>query len=1150
MNLKYPRCAPKTSAAYQCVREEKPIEPVEKAFQEQEEEPMFAYGVTFACHVDLFKSAVMTQIEKMLGKSQQEDRITQWNVSAAGQYTQCVAQVKKEEKKKFSIGWRNQSTTDFGIEDITPQEKDKLTITETFMPIRPAIQTGKVLGLPTEGYIYHFLEGKLVHEYRFSDKSNNRFHITRSIDGAMNTELLSEYSFDFILAISEKGGQTVTDQYLLYSREPLDDDAMQSIDKAFLNENGILLDMSKLTPLVGGPGSRKHHQIEQGDTLIKIADKSGLSLEEIYELNPYWKGKERKLEVGQKVYLEELAKDFNHSLDVFYPTSGDYVAPWLFVIRKAVSAMAFPVVTIARSADTGFGAIAPIRYAIDVCDPETLKNEVIEGVNKIEDKTIFTGGIFRSDKVPYTLRQLRDGWLYLLSQDPETEEWSVSEYEVTKSELYRYVGNTVEERANATAEKPVSYLLYPTDRPCYIGFSIQRWTQRIQDIYVTDEEVRTTILRDPNAEEHRASIHDIENYVADVGKEKDLSIFNWTSASVEVDDEDKEEGEPGLISSLMQKIHEDYQYLVPTTSEHHFVALDDPIADITDLHLRLSQSILPILLNEEAQRKVVIAETVRSMVRISIPKKILNKIDSSKWISVEQDIDTCLEHHYSQYVLSKYSSTAQNYYSAKAAEAETFRKAYPAALSRLTENGIDEALLKARLPEYIKRRKAHSQVNWKDLDVFYQEYLSTRSKCVSSIERDLPILIDALQILGPKPTHFGLDDHKAGVQIVLSRLVSSILDQMTMGIQCLDKLEPADKDNVEAIHKKIESLVDDPKSNIVGISTYFFSEETFVELERMFDTLALPEVLNNNRVPIAGFLSAFNDVVGFNGESSGVFKATKNLIMPMEERINNLEQWAIKRGDKGLNEIRSLRFKTINILLKLGSKQAARSTSIALWGQIALDKGTVTLNKNIINEQKAANSNYHHLLSEAKEQRAFLHATEPGSQAHEMAKKNLQSIDEAIGYHVNKSTTVFQEYMSDSHSEPVSFKKLNTAFDAIGRMDFVVASLNIINLINTGTDLKDALNSAPFKDTKEEEMTVAYSAAWFINNVGATVRAVSLNNIESDKKLMRLKFSDIESGTSAKMVTAKQLIKQSLIASVAGVIAAGLEGFQVIGEIK
>ena len=1159
MNSNFLKNRPKTSAAYQCVRDEKPIEKVETVFQEKEEDPMFAYGVAFACHIDLYKSAVMTQIEKVIGKSKQEDRITQWKVSAAGQYTQCVAQIKKEDLKKLYIGWRNQSATFFGMEEILPQEKDKLTITETFMPIRPAIQTGKVLGLPTEGYIYHFLEGKLVHEYRFNDKANNRFFITRSVDGAMNTELLSESSFDFILAISEKGGQTVTDQYLLYSREPLDDDAMQSVDKAFLDENGIQLDMCKLTQLVGGPGFRKHHLIEKGDTLIKIAKKFGLSLEEIYELNPYWKGKERKLEIGQKVYLEELAEDFNHALDVFYPTSGDFVAPWLFVIRKVVSAMAFPVVTIARSLDSGFAALAPVRYAIDVYNPETLKNDVIEGLNTIEDKTVFTGGIFRSDRVPYTLRQLRDGWLYMLSQDPETEEWSVSEYQVTKSELYRYVGNTVEERANAEAEKPKSYLLYPTDRPCYIGFSIQRWTQRIQDIYVNDEEVRKGILRDAKAEEHRAYLNDIEAYVADVGDEKDLSIFDWTSASAVADEKDKDE--LGLISYLMKKTHHDYQYLVPIDCDHHFIALDDPIADITDLHLRLSQSILPTLQDDETHRKTVIAETIRSMVRISIPQNILKGIHPSKWISVEQDIDICLEHHYSQYVLNKYSRTAQNYYAAKAIEVEGLRKAYLAALSRLKEIGIDEALLKARFPEYIERRKAHSQVNWKDLDIFYKDFLETRAKCIEGASRDLPNLLDALEILAPQPTHFGLDEHTSDTQLTLCELMDKILQQMSMGAHYLDTVDNFTEDDFKENNKRINGLINDPNT-LIGLTNYFFSKEFYLEQQKLVEPLSIPEMINSNRVPIAGFLAAFNDVIGFNGEQSRVFEAARKTAMPLQKLIQSLKNIS----DRSVEQIHAVRFNFINRLAKVPGAASLKNTAMAVWGQNQVADNEIRLNKKLT-KQELAIKQYHQGVAKAiKDTRRTMSKI---SLANEDFREYRDTLDKLLTEQeeiIKKHPLLFDEVKNTRTGEVHSYKNQPTqgevhayknqptqkkvSFSSIGGMDFVVASLNLINLLYVIADQQNAINSVPFADDKDKKFAVVFSAAWFINNVSATIRAIELGRIGNNTEIMKSSYRALTQGgmASGEAGIAVRFVNHSLIASAAGVIAAGLEGVQVVKD--
>ncbi|MER2499127.1 toxin VasX, partial [Vibrio neptunius] len=153
---------------------------------------------------------------------------------------------------------------------------------------------------------------------------------------------------------------------------------------------------------------------------------------------------------------------YNHALDVGYPAFTARLSEGLLSIDRIAREKPFPVVKVATANQSAFAALAPVRYAIDNRNLDTLNDEVVKGLNPITDTALFPGGVLRSDKLPYTLRQLRDGWLYALSQDPETDVWSVAEYQVVKGEFYRFVGDLAETRYNADAEKPHAYVLYQT----------------------------------------------------------------------------------------------------------------------------------------------------------------------------------------------------------------------------------------------------------------------------------------------------------------------------------------------------------------------------------------------------------------------------------------------------------------------------------------------------------------------------------------------------------------------------------------------------------------------------------------------------------------------------------------------------------------
>ncbi|WP_299014920.1 LysM peptidoglycan-binding domain-containing protein [uncultured Photobacterium sp.] len=720
MPLNIPKPSKVVQAGYKPIIEDKPITTSAPLVSPPvEEKPAFAYGVEFACSNSLFKKAVKPFISRSLEQTSQEPQVSQWRDVTVGQHTQSIASVKKQEDKRLSVGWYGQTSTQFGFESVPSQDKDNLTIQDAFIPVRPAIQLGEVLGLPTEGFLYHFLDGQLLHEYRCQGGSAYHFELTQSRAGAMNPipAGVRPTPLDFILALWKRGGQTVADQYLLFSREAMDDQTISAVDNAFLTEHGVKLDMAALVPLTQEQGQRKYHVVAEGETLADIAQQHGLSLDRLLAFNPYRQGETTLLDSGVRIHLEPVSL-YNHGMDVGYPSSSLMLGEGLFSIGDVCRDAPFPVVKVASSSLTAFSALAPVRYAIDERDPITLEDDVVQGLHPIDDMEVFSGGVLRSDKTPYTLRQLRDGWLYALSQDPETQTWSVEEYQVLQSELFRFVGDSAEERRGAVAEKAKSHLLYQTDRPYFVGFSSQRWTQRVQDFYLDNEQARQDWLRDVTSTQHCSDIAHIDAVVTDVG-EVDLSVFDWSCASSAITEHD----EHGLMSPLVRKVIDDYRYQVPSCCMHQFIALDDPLGDLTDLYLRLAQSVIPTLQDDETHRKTVVAETIRSLVRISFPPESLKGIGPTDWIAVERDIDTCLEYHYYQARLKQADSASGAAKAAIAAEADLVTLAYPNAKARLESKGIAPTLLESRLAEYVERRKAHRQVNWTGLDKFYQSYI-------------------------------------------------------------------------------------------------------------------------------------------------------------------------------------------------------------------------------------------------------------------------------------------------------------------------------------------------------------------------------------------------------------------------------------------
>jgi LysM repeat protein len=55
----------------------------------------------------------------------------------------------------------------------------------------------------------------------------------------------------------------------------------------------------------GGDGEPKTHKLEEGETLSHLSEKYGVSVEELYVLNPNVKGRERNLHIGEEIIIQK-----------------------------------------------------------------------------------------------------------------------------------------------------------------------------------------------------------------------------------------------------------------------------------------------------------------------------------------------------------------------------------------------------------------------------------------------------------------------------------------------------------------------------------------------------------------------------------------------------------------------------------------------------------------------------------------------------------------------------------------------------------------------------------------------------------------------------------------------------------------------------
>lgn len=212
-------------------------------------------------------------------------------------------------------------------------------------------------------------------------------------------------------------------------------------------------------------------------------------------------------------------------------------------------------------------ALVPMRYALDepveapATQPHPLPAKDFKGPLTLKAN-------------PYTLRQLRDGWLYVFDETAK----ELDEYEVKGSQFIH------------ASKGSKGHLLYPANHKVAMAFSHQRWTARLKTAYREQGSLRSKGMRSFNllslaskmGGTHAGLLDVLSSHVADMGLAN--KGFEASCAPVKAPDgvapgllwHDKPAGSPAPCKAG-----------IPDLKSALVVALDDIVSDMHDLTVRL-----------------------------------------------------------------------------------------------------------------------------------------------------------------------------------------------------------------------------------------------------------------------------------------------------------------------------------------------------------------------------------------------------------------------------------------------------------------------------------------------------------------------------------------------------------------------------------
>lgn len=269
--------------------------------------------------------------------------------------------------------------------------------------------------------------------------------------------------------------------------------------------------------------------------------------------------------------------------------------------------------------------IVPVRYAIDEEDDN---GEGKFGLpEQWQGNGIFQRNLIESD---YTLRQLRDGWLYVIADHDKT----FHEYEVKGSDFIKYnLESWVKEKGKTDRGAPGSqspFLTYHQKNTLYIAWSKERWSWRLFNFVLENKSNSKSWMRRVSLNQycrtlqasHAGEAEKIAEAVADISESaSDALLFEGhmaqtaESQTTETEDESTQtEIKPVITKGTVTGAMADVKSAL-------FVALDDPYTDLQDLSLALTRELFVLeALNDEKGHKHALLETTAQVIGLNTPK--------------------------------------------------------------------------------------------------------------------------------------------------------------------------------------------------------------------------------------------------------------------------------------------------------------------------------------------------------------------------------------------------------------------------------------------------------------------------------------------------------------------------------------------------
>ncbi|QUM89442.1 hypothetical protein HWV03_11850 [Moritella sp. 36] len=468
--------------------------------------------------------------------------------------------------------------------------------------------------------------------------------------------------------------------------------------------------------------------------------------------------------------------------------------------------------------------ILPVRYAFS--------DKMAESLDEEREQLDSTGtnlesGLMSSGMRDHTLRQLRDGWLYVYN-DTKSE---LDEYQITGSTYTKYEWDTIDQHAASQAGDVKSILLYNTSDKLTIAFAPLRWTDRVCEHISNDAASRDAWMRQLNVSDykvapHTANITKLSELVADVDIEGE-ETFNNTCTPLS--DPELEGNNDGLVSHKAASTEADHTVDLPEKTAAIIVALDDSLADVKDLYIALAQpyarhSLVMGSTDEEVAentRKWEMAQFTKSLARVQLSgDELPSKIKDNPKLKSKFNID------FNEYlnrveVKNAYSQTYAATQDMLGTVGQKYDDKIAESKNKLLAKYNFESTGKQDL-DFIAQQKSKYQdeVRWDELDAFCDDIEPKLKANLPLIKQAHQDLLVSLQVIGIDAMKLGFDVENTESMIYLLNLSNALTSMLMLTVF----------DEEEGTCLK-SFLTQQSPDNLLSLTTFCFSTEYKKEFE-------------------------------------------------------------------------------------------------------------------------------------------------------------------------------------------------------------------------------------------------------------------------------------------------------------------------------